>query len=319
MINELSIKNFKSIKDVNLRCRRVNIFIGEPNTGKSNIQEVLGLLSHVYYGELKNFVRFENMSNLFFDQDLEQNVNIKFDQKQLEIKFENGLFVGDYFNGYDHNVVFGYNYGGTGHQNLHGDFSQFKFYRFVVRSSFTNRSSEFLIPPYGDNLLEIIRTRKELRKIVQQIFGKFGYRFVIEIPEYKIKIMKDLEDVVISIPYSVVSDTLQRLIFHLTAIYSNKKSVIVFQEPESHAFPYYTKYLAERIALDPNGNQYFISTHNPYFLLSILEKTVEDEVRVYITYMENYQTKVKPLKKSDIEEILDQEIDVFFNIERFLV
>ena len=34
------------------------------------------------------------------------------------------------------------------------------------------------------------------------------------------------------------------------AILSNKDSVLVFEKPESHAFPYYVKYLAEIIALD---------------------------------------------------------------------
>ncbi|RKY40336.1 MAG: hypothetical protein DRP81_09515 [Candidatus Omnitrophota bacterium] len=111
--------------------------------------------------------------------------------------------------------------------------------------------------------------------------------------------------------------------FYLAAIETNKDSVIVFEEPEAHAFPYYTKYLAERIALDDNNNQYFISTHNPYFLLPIIEKTPKDQVGIFITYFEDYQTRVKSLSEEDIKEIMDMEImdmkiDVFFNIERFL-
>lgn len=35
----VEIKNFKSIKDLRLDCKRVNIFIGKPNVGKSNILE----------------------------------------------------------------------------------------------------------------------------------------------------------------------------------------------------------------------------------------------------------------------------------------
>lgn len=34
---------------------RVNVFIGEPNIGKSNILEVIGLLSHVVYGSICRF------------------------------------------------------------------------------------------------------------------------------------------------------------------------------------------------------------------------------------------------------------------------
>ena len=43
MIEKLSVKNFKSIKDLSIDCKRINLFIGEPNTGKSNILESLGL------------------------------------------------------------------------------------------------------------------------------------------------------------------------------------------------------------------------------------------------------------------------------------
>jgi AAA15 family ATPase/GTPase len=36
-IKNLEIKNFKSVKHLKLDCKRINLFIGEPNTGKSNI------------------------------------------------------------------------------------------------------------------------------------------------------------------------------------------------------------------------------------------------------------------------------------------
>jgi len=48
MIKRLEIKNFKSIKQLELDCKRVNIFIGGPNSGKSNILEGIGILSHFF-------------------------------------------------------------------------------------------------------------------------------------------------------------------------------------------------------------------------------------------------------------------------------
>ena len=134
--------------------------------------------------------------------------------------------------------------------------------------------SDFLHPPDGDNLFAMLFAYKELRGLVKAIFDKFGLRVIFKPHEKRIEVgMEPKEDVVISFPYFLVSDTLQRIVFHLTAIHSNKNSILAFEEPEAHAFPHYTKYLAERVALDKNENQYFISTHNPYFLLSILEKT----------------------------------------------
>lgn len=42
MIKSFGIKNFKSVKNLSLECKKVNLFIGEPNVGKSNIIEALG-------------------------------------------------------------------------------------------------------------------------------------------------------------------------------------------------------------------------------------------------------------------------------------
>ena len=71
------------------------------------------------------------------------------------------------------------------------------------------------------------------------------------------------------------------------------------------------------MALDKK-NQYFISTHNPYFILSILEKASSEELGIFITYFEDYQTKIKSLSKEEIEELMGLGADLFFNIERFL-
>ena len=68
MIKKLSVKNFKSIKELGIECRRINLFIGEPNTGKSNILETLGLLSWCGHdNHLTEYVRFQNMQEFFYD------------------------------------------------------------------------------------------------------------------------------------------------------------------------------------------------------------------------------------------------------------
>jgi len=321
MIRTLQIENFKSIKHLKLNCKKVNIFIGEPNTGKSNILEALGFMSSFYHGPTpRRFVRFENMRDLYYDHVLENKVAIGFNEKALEITFKDGHFTVSYSDGKASPTdIFVYDYDGNPRlASRYTDFSLLKFYRFAVREDYPDQRSEFLHPPDGDNLLAVILARKELRTLLKQLFEHFGLSLVLEPREGKIKVQKQLEDVIIAFPYRLASETLQRLVFYLTAIHSNKNSVLAFEEPEAHAFPYYTKYLAEIIALNKNDNQYFMSTHNPYFLLSILEKTPKKEVAVFLTHLENYQTKVKILTESDIKEVLEKGTDVFFDIERFL-
>ncbi len=45
-INHIDIRNFKSLRDCEITdCKRINLFIGRPNVGKSNIIEALSLFS----------------------------------------------------------------------------------------------------------------------------------------------------------------------------------------------------------------------------------------------------------------------------------
>ncbi|TAE05984.1 MAG: DUF2813 domain-containing protein, partial [Bacteroidetes bacterium] len=47
MLQEITIKNFKSIADDTIQLGRVNVFIGENGCGKSNILEAVGFASAI--------------------------------------------------------------------------------------------------------------------------------------------------------------------------------------------------------------------------------------------------------------------------------
>lgn len=322
MISNYEIKNFKSIKHLTMDCKKINIFIGKPNTGKSNILESLGIFSFPYGIEdhgLRSFVRFSDMTNLFYDNDISEKVEISADDVRFELIFEDNDFKG--FGGDKEKKVFhfnfSYNYNGKGSSGISKRFSPFKLYKFTIVQTFAQREPGYLLPPHGHNLMQILLTNKAVKKLVADLLGEYDLRVVLKPQEWKIEVQKQVDEIIISYPYSLLSDTLQRLIFHLAAIETNKDSIIIFEEPEAHAFPYHTKFLAERIAVDKN-NQYFISTHNPYFLLPILEKTPKDKVAVFITYLKDYQTRVRPIKENEISEIIDLNSSVFFNLDNYI-
>lgn len=326
MLRSLEIENFKSIKKLDFRCKQFNVFIGEPNTGKSNILEVIGFISSQTYGPLAQFVRMERTHDLFYDENIEEKISIKFNKYILELYFELNSFILKLFKPTTSGIeIFksvqldskGTQISGGSHPELE-ILKKFKFYRFKTLTNFSDTEFEFLSPPYGYNLSGILTIHKSLKDEISQIFKKFGFQLMFEKPDSALKMIKLKDDFIISFPFSLISDTLQRLVFFLTAIHSNRDSIIVFEEPESNSFPYYTKYLAEKIALEENNNQYFISTHNPYFLLSLLEKVPVDKINVFVTYFRDYQTKVKVLSKQQLKKAMDLEIDMFFNIESFL-
>jgi len=328
LIPSLLIKNFKSIKSLNLDCKKVNIFIGEPNTGKSNILETFGLLSVLVYQNLKKFVRMEWVENLFYDENIEENIIIKFNDFSFEMRNEDSIFRGIYlsYNEEKSKLLGNFWVDNSGmikkpvrHSNKIDLIKKIKFYRFIKLMDFPGHNLDYLTPPAGENLFNILRTRKEIKKEISLIFKKFGLKLMFKPQDKRLELVKVVdEDILISYPYFLISDTLQRTVFYLVAILSNKDSIIAFEEPESQSFPYYTKYLAEKIALDTNNNQFFISTHNPYFLLSILEKIPSNQINIYLTYLKNYQTKVKLFSQEELKEILDLGIDIFFNVESFL-
>ena len=97
MINTLEINRFKSIKSLTLNCRKFNLFIGEPNTGKSNILEALGLWSFLSYGDQDNareFFRFEQTLDLYYDGVIDEPLEIRCDDVKFSLRVDDGFFTG---------------------------------------------------------------------------------------------------------------------------------------------------------------------------------------------------------------------------------
>ena len=175
----------------------------------------------------------------------------------------------------------------------------------------------FLAVPYGENLPGLLQANADFKKWVSELLQSKGMRLNLKPIENDIAFSKIIDDEIYSYPYYTLSETLQRIIFYTIAIKSNKESILLFDEPETNTFPFYTKFLAERIALDET-NQFFITTHNPYMLLSLIEKTKIENLGICIVQMKNYQTVIHVLKESQISQVLDFDSEVFFNFDKLL-
>jgi hypothetical protein len=321
MITKLSISNFKSIRQLDIDCKKINLFIGEPNTGKSNILEALALLSWCGGPEqtsLSDYIRLEFTQNLFYDQLLDQSVEIRMSTTAisptgLQVIFENGSYT---IRALDGNLVRGLDK--DAHctwSTLSASATHIKFFRFRPLDRYDDNEPGALKPPDGPNLFAVVLSSRTLRETMMEFFRKYGLMLVLKPHERIFELQKHADGLIFSYPYSTTSDTLQRIIFYTVAMASNKDSVLVFEEPESNAFPYYTKYLGEQIALDET-NQFFIATHNPYLLSAIVEKGRKEDVQVFITYFQDYQTMVRPLTPDEVSELM--EADPFFNLDRFV-
>jgi len=320
VVKELNIRNFKSIKDLQLDCKRVNLFIGEPNVGKSNILEALGLFALRNCQEINRLIRFNDLSNIFFDNDPSLSVTVSSGDESIEVRYN---FGGETVSIHSPGANFMYTINGafvhastTGGSTLEGNV--FPYY-FKPDIKFTNKKFEFLSPPNGDNLFTLLQTNRNLRNIVSDFIQDRGFKLTLRQGTSEIEISKEVDNILTIYPYQVISDTLQRILFYVAAIESTEsKSTLVFEEPESNIFPYYTKYLAEKIAYSED-KQYFITTHNPYFLQSLLQKTPLGDLQVNLVYMKDFQTRIRPITvKEEVEELIDLESNVFLNLDKFL-
>jgi AAA15 family ATPase/GTPase len=331
LVHRLYVRGFKSINQLDLPCRRVNVFIGAPNTGKSNILEAIGVLSSIGHrqgGGLGSFVRMQSMVDLFRNKLAKNPIQIGFDvvinntnsDAGLGISYESGLYrfhleTGNPRQNADLDLDANGNFR-SGIAPYWDLLAVFKFYRFGDHDQFTPTPHDYLEPPSGRNLLSVLTTNESLRDVVAQMAANVGLKLILKESENKIELQKEFQNnVAASFPLRFTSESLQRTIFAYAVIYSNTNSVITLEEPEAHAFPYHTKSLAETIGLDKRGNQYFIATHNPYLLTSIIEKTPKDDLVVAVTSLAGSDTRITTLDKDQLANLFEAGSDAFFNLE----
>ncbi|RME39303.1 MAG: DUF2813 domain-containing protein [Thermoflexia bacterium] len=335
MIQTLEIRNFKSIRHLRLDCRRVNVFIGEPNTGKSNLLEAIGLFSlpYSYAANVRDFVRMEKVNQLFYEQVISVPVEIHAtwngSRYSLNIAFDETHYV-LILQGPAQEMVFLASLDEDGKIAIRGE-KRFrktdrkqgppvKFYRYRLTPgmAFQRRAETFLLPPWGENLPHVLSVHRALREWCGDLFHSFGLRLVLLPSSDQLQLQGEHERETFiapfALPYTLASDTLQRLVFFFVAMESNRDSALVLEEPEVHAFPLYTKYLAERIGLD-ESNQYFLSTHNPHFLIPLAEKCLHRDLAVFVTYVREQQTRLHLLTDEELTELLDLGDSLFYNLD----
>ena len=347
-IQNIEIKNFKSIRHQKIEdCRRINVFIGYPNVGKSNILEALSLFSVDKIGtNFNDFVRIEKLTTFFFDGYIENNVEVIINSISRIV----GKYVGGMLkvkNEYDKE-----NYGFenvnksqpsvirkevseicaysvedlgkvTGFKSLNGikldnenRVAEVLKYDFKKNIKFTTGSGWSFSHPFGENIFSVISENRLIKNEVEEIFSPNNLELLFDSREQVFTILKRTKAGIFTIPYELIADTIQRLIFYKTAILSNKDKVLLFEEPEAHMFPPYIKKFTSDVIFDET-NQFFIATHSPYVLSEFIEEAAED-LAVYVVDYNKGETVIKRLTENELLEVAQYGVDLFFNLESYL-
>ena len=334
IIQELQIKNYKSIRELTLECARINVFVGEPNVGKSNILEALDLtyLSSMFNMNdkvdkadvinIKDYFRVDNVTDLFHLGDLSKPISVLNHGLTYDISLryssnnKAGTFELEKSDGgitsFDNNF-----------QPINEQYfgSPVKPYRYSSNAAFHDVGNYFnlLMPPYGNNLFKVVKHNPVLRDTLGALLADYGCELNIDLVTEEISVqLRVNKGIVYTLPWKAVAETLKRYIFYLAAIEYNNASVVTLEEPEVHSFPKYISSIADKI-IESSGPQFFIATHSPYLLNNLIENSRENELAVFVCGYDKdrYETTVKRLSSNELSELLDFGVDIFFNINRY--
>ena len=327
MIHKLSIRNFKSIRELDLDCRRVNVFIGEPNAGKTNILEAIGLWCPGVHAELRRVCRAEYVSELFFDQNTEEPIDVDLGKTGLQlIKCDGGatlcfpelLPAPEYEDCVEHVSLSDDLTSNLQRQRYRVDGPTVKYFIYNANAHVDDVANGGLAAPFGSNLASFLASNKTARQIAADYFSDSRYRLTVDVGKRQLSMSRQEDSAVVSFPYSATSETLRRMIFYRLALETSRKCILCFDEPEANSYPPYTKILAESIAKDGQENQFFLTTHSPYMLTSIIGKTPANELNVFVCRLEGSETKVYPMNEDQRMELMEMDMSAFFNLGRFL-
>lgn len=321
-IQNIAISNFKSIKDLKIDgCKKINIFAGKPNAGKSNILEALGLfgaINRLNQFSLKDFIRFgkAEYNSIFFEGNISEAITLKVNDSILHVyrktekyntidSHENSLTLFDDLI-YDWKKI---------NENINN--FELKFYKFKEIDSYEFDLSNKLSYPFGKNIGEVISSNPKLRNDINQFFIQNNLKLLIEKNTNELKIFKEYQDgTVFTLPYNMIADTLQRLIFYKTAIMSNQDSVLLFEEPEAHCFEPYILEFTNDIKYNENNNQFFIVTHSDFIIQELLrDEESKNNTQIFLVNNVDGETKIKKLDAKKNEYVYEYGMNVFFNFE----
>ncbi len=348
-IDNIEIKNFKSIRHQKIEgCKRINVFVGPPNVGKSNILEAISgfsILNKSSFNKknLKSLIRFSRFTDFFFNAEIKQPISICINNSERELDyqfndFENlTLIISELFHeskfengklaklGY---VILNALINNDGKikdvkREKSTESVLIKKYSYNSAINFNSSKSLNLNIPNGENLNDIVEGNADLRKNCNEILKEYdlNLHFDRTKEENKLELRKNLRDgTTITLDWNLIADTLQRVFFYKAAILSNQNSVLLFEEPEAHMYPPYISKFTSDMMYDDNGNQFFIATHSPYVINDIMENLKKDDYSIYtVGYdKETGETLIRRMTDGELHEIYQYGVDLFLNLENYL-
>jgi predicted ATPase len=324
VIQTLTIERFKSIRSLTIDCSKVNVLIGAPDTGKTNVLETLHLVSRLGWSlGIDSSLRLNpqlGFDPLFYRQFFDSPIRIVFGgapDVDLTISIRGGpdrtLQV------HEKHGAWSLHFGDSAHIPR---VDQVRFYSYTQSENWqyaasAQQGTEVIQPPQGSNLIYIARHNSKVYELLKELTSP-AWKVRFDQATKTLRLSEVREDEILDYNLDLLSDSIKRFFFYASVVLTSKDAILVFDEPEVYAFPPYPKRLGEMIAGD-QSNQFFLTTHNPYFLSALVEKTPSDQLAVFVSDRdEDGATRLTRLKPVQVSEVIEQGASVFFNLDDFV-
>jgi hypothetical protein len=311
----------------------VNVIIGEPDTGKTNILEALYFLSRLGWNwPIDTSLRVSpelGFDLLFYRQFFDAPIEI-----QMGLVPSPATFAGDQITvsasieGADRALLLHsqppigngvVRFGTAFHvPKLHW----IRFYSYTNSEQWQYDSSfphgtTVVNPPHGYNLMYIARHNQRVYDFLKDIVASLNWKLKFDQLRKTFRLSEVRRDEILDYNLDLLSDSLKRFFFYSAILITSENATLVFDEPDVFAFPPYPKTLGEMIAGD-ESNQFFLTTHNPYFLAGIVEKTPADKLAVFVAFRDaEGATGLKLLSEEENSRVIEQGANVFFHLDDF--
>jgi len=331
VIKSLSIERFKSIKELSITCRKVNVFIGAPDTGKSNILEALSFVSRLGWGwaidtslRLRQDLGFDP---LFYRQFFDKPIRISMAAPRPNSQVRE-VTVQAAISGTDRRLEVSTPYG-TGQLTFGGNMpvpqlDWLRYYAYLSSEQWSyqtgyHQGTTIVTPPHGYNLLYIARHNAKVYDFLKTTVAGLNWKLKFDQAQKTFRLSEVRRDEIVEYNLDLLSDSLKRQFFYGAILQSSDDVTLVFDEPDVFAFPPFPKALGEMIGADLS-NQFFLTTHNPYLLAGIVQKTRAENLALFVCYRdEDGTTRTRLLSSDDVSKVVELGASVFFNLDDFVV
>jgi len=305
----IKIKNFKTVKEANLELGKVTVLLGPPSSGKSNVLEALALLGYPYRLKLRelykspsnvkptlhDIIRLESVEDIFYFREKGRKILIKAlplrskvstikehstgkEVATVEIYFEKGNPVAKVNNvaaldarlyGYDRYALT---------QKLPD----------VLKYSPTHEVSDILFED-SSNIVSVLNAYERILWTINEWFESLDIRI-------DLRLLRDgkvvVFDYVKEMPLRLLSDTVGRILYYITALYTciqyvkayglRDRLILMLEEPEAHVFPYSFQLLVNLIKEASKEMFVVLTSHNGSFVSHLWDRV--KDVKTYYTY-----------------------------------